>query len=70
MYATFLSKVLGEKGIIIIIKIMRIIHAGNALDSNSLNFSWNRKCIDFRVWILAKDKGITDERGTSANNSN
>ena len=37
--------VLGEKGIIILIRIVRIAHAGTKLVSNSFNFNWNPKCI-------------------------
>ena len=37
--------VLGEKGIIIIIRIVRITHAGTTLVSNSFNFNWNPKYI-------------------------
>ena len=55
-----------EKGIIIII---RTIRAGTALVSNSFNSSLNLKCIDFRFWIPAKIKGITDECCTSTNYS-
>ena len=41
-----LFDVLGEKGIIIIIiRIVRITHAGTTLVSNSFNFNWNPKYI-------------------------
>ena len=40
-----LFDVLGEKGIIIVIRIVRITHAGTTLVSNSFNFNWNPKYI-------------------------
>ena len=40
-----LFDVLGEKGIIIILRIVRITHAGTTLVSNSFNFNWNPKYI-------------------------
>ena len=56
-------EVIGEKGIIIII---RIIRAGTTLVSSSFNFSWNPKPKIDTFWIPAKVEEITDERGTSA----
>ena len=38
-----LFDVLGEKGIIMIIRIVRITHDGTMLISNSFNFNWNLK---------------------------
>ena len=40
-----LFDVLGEKGIIIIIRKVRITHTGTTLVSNSFNINWNPKYI-------------------------
>ena len=45
---------LGEKGIVIIIRIIRIIHTGTTLVNNSFNFSRNPKMKINIFWIPAK----------------